>query len=150
VYNDDGSVFLNTYYQVASFSTWQTTRSTTCPYPPCINDLQWPDPRLGAINSYESSANSTYNGFAISLKRHSTNGLFFLLGYTFAKAIDDGPDALVVGRPGNVQNWSATVLEKGLSVDDQRHRLVGSAVFSPKPILFGDSFLNAVMNYRRL
>ena len=31
VYNDDGSVFLNTYYQSASFSTWQTTPSTTCP-----------------------------------------------------------------------------------------------------------------------
>jgi hypothetical protein len=147
VYNDDGSVFLNTYYQVASFSSWQTTRSATCPYPPCINALQRPDPRLGTINSFESSANSTYNGLAISLKRQPNQGLFFMVGYTFAKAIDDGPDSLVVGRPGNVQNSYATTLEKGLSVDDERHRLVASAVLSPKPIEFGHSFLDALLNH---
>lgn len=147
VYNDDGSVFLNTYYQVASFSTWQTTRSVTCPYPPCINSVQRPDPRLGTINSFESIASSAYSGLAISLKRQSSNGLFFLLGYTYAKATDDGPDALVVGRPGNVQNVYATALEKGPSVDDQRHRLVASAVLSPNPMQLGHNFLDALMNH---
>ncbi len=147
VYNDDGSVFLNTFYQVASFSTWQTTRSATCPYPPCINELQRPDPRLGAINSFESSANSTYNGLSITLKRQATRGLFFMVAYTFAKALDDGPDALVVGRPGNVQNWYAIPEEKALSVDEQRHRLVASAVLSPGPVQFGHSLLNGLMNH---
>ncbi len=36
VYNDAGSVFLG-MYDVASFTTEQTTQSATCPYPPCIN-----------------------------------------------------------------------------------------------------------------
>ena len=61
VYNDTGSVFLG-MYDVASFSTWQTTPSVTCPYPPCINPVQRPDPRLGAINSFESESSSIYNG----------------------------------------------------------------------------------------
>ena len=54
------------------------------------------------------------------------------VGYTFAKAIDDGQDALVVGRPGNVQNAYATQLERGLSVTDQRNRFVASTVYEPK------------------
>ena len=33
----------------------------------------------------------------------------------YAKAIDDGPDALVVGRPGNVQNSYDTSAERGFS-----------------------------------
>ena len=82
---------------IASFATWQTTRSVDCPYPPCINDVQRPDPRLGIINSFESQSSSVYSGLTVSLKRQMPNGVFFRIGYTFAKAIDDGQDALVVG-----------------------------------------------------
>ncbi len=146
IYNDDGSVFLNSYYQVASFSTWQTTPSVTCPYPPCINDIQRPDPRLGTINSFESSASSVYNGMTITVKRPFTNGLFFLVGYTFAKAIDDGQDSLVAGRPGNVQNAYVTTLERGLSVDDQRNRLVSSVIVQPRPFHFTNKLSDALLN----
>lgn len=131
VYNDTGSVYLG-MYDVASFSTWQTTPSSTCPYPPCINPLQRPDPRLGAINSFESESSSTYNGMTISLKRQMNHGTYFQVGYTMAKAMDDGPDALVVGRPGNVQNAYATSLEWGPSVTDQRNRFVAAWVAQPK------------------
>ncbi len=147
VYNDDGSVFLNSYYQVASFATWQTTRSVTCPYPPCINDVQRPIPQLGTINSYESGSSSVYNGLNISLKRQSGNGMFFQIGYTFAKAIDDGQDALVVGRPGNVQNSYATALERGLSVTDQRNRLIAAWVAEPKTLHLENQFLNRLSNH---
>ena len=146
VYSDDGSVFLNSYYQVASFATWQTTRSVTCPYPPCINDVQRPDPRLGTINSYESGSSSVYNGLNISLKRQTSNGMFFQIGYTFAKAIDDGQDALVVGRPGNVQDSYATALERGLSVTDQRNRFIAAWVAEPKPFHFERQLLNQLSN----
>ena len=107
VYNDTGSVFLG-MYDVASFSTWQTTRSVSCPYPPCINDIQRPDPRLGAINSFETEATSVYSGMTVSLKRQMSRGTYFQVGYTLGKALDDGQDALVVGRSGNVQNSYAT------------------------------------------
>lgn len=131
VYDDSGSVFLG-MYDVASFVTTQTTPSLTCPYPPCLNPLQRPDPRLGAINSFESAASSTYSGLTMSLKRQMNHGMYFQVGYTLAKAMDDGPDALVVGRPGNVQNSYATSLEWGPSVTDQRNRFVAAWVAEPK------------------
>jgi hypothetical protein len=143
---DDQSVFTGDYYSVASFATWQTTRSVDCPYPPCLNDVQRPDPRLGTINSFESAASSIYNGFTLLLKGQVGKQLFVRVGYTFAKAIDDGQDALVVGRPGNVQNAYATQLERGLSVTDQRNRFVASSVYEPKAIHYDQPVLNAVLN----
>ncbi len=143
---DDQSVFTGQYYSVASFATWQTKRSVDCPYPPCINDVQRPDPRLGTINSFESAASSIYNGGTIMLKGQVNKNLFVRLGYTFAKAIDDGTDSLVVGRPGNVQNAYAVQLERGLSVDDQRNRFVGSAVYET-PWSFELPALNALLKH---
>ena len=145
VYNDNGSVFMG-MADVASFSTWQTTRTVECPYPPCINELQRPEARLGAINSFESQASSMYNGLAVWLKRQTSNGLFFQVGYTFARATDDGPDALVLGRPGNVQNSYATELERGPSVDDQRNRLVGAVVWEPTTRSFEHAQLTNLAN----
>ncbi len=68
----------------------------------------------------------------ISLKQQMNHGMYFQVGYTLAKAMDDGPDALVVGRPGNVQNAYATSLEWGPSVTDQRNRFVAAWVLQPK------------------
>ncbi len=146
VYNDDGSVFLGQYVPVASFATWETRKTVDCPYPPCLNDVQRPNARLGAINSFESQSSSVYNGLTISLKRQVSRGLFLRLGYTFAKAIDDGQDALVVGRSGNVQNSYAVNLERGLSVTDQRHRFVASGVVQPRKIDSGFGWLNGLAN----
>jgi hypothetical protein len=87
-----------------------------------------------------------YNGLTLSLKRQVSHGLFLRIGYTFAKAIDDGQDALVVGRPGNVQDSYAVNLERGLSVDDQRHRLVASAIVQPKRLDTGIAWVNRLAN----
>jgi hypothetical protein len=148
VYNDTGSVFLG-MYDVASFVTTQTSRSPTCLYPPCLNPLQRPDPRLGAINSFESEATSTYSGLTMSLKRQMNHGMYFQVGYTLAKAMDNGPDALVVGRPGNVQNSYATSLEWGPSVTDQRNRFVAAWVAEPK-VRFSHGTLNKTLNNWRV
>ena len=53
---------------------WQTTRSVTCPYPPCINDVQRPDPRLGTINSFESGSSSVYNGMTSAAEAADRQG----------------------------------------------------------------------------
>ncbi len=74
------------------------------------------------------------------------HGLFLRVAYTFAKAIDDGQDALVVGRPGNVQNSYAVNLERGLSVTDQRHRFVASGVFQPPKLDSEYNWLNRLGN----
>jgi hypothetical protein len=133
VYDQEGANFLNQYYDVPSFSTWQMTRSMTCPFPPCINPLARPNGALGAINQFESSASSVYHGATVSVRRRMTDGLYFRLAYTFARATDDGQDALVAGRPVTVQNSYSTISERGPSVTDQRHRLALSWIGEPQP-----------------
>ena len=135
VYDESGVNFLGAYYDVPTFSTWQMTRSMTCPFPPCINPLARPISQLGAINQFDSAASSVYQGLTVSLRRRMTSGLYFRMAYTFAHAYDDGQDALVAGRPVTVQNSYSTSSERGPSATDQRHRFVLSAI--EQPALFG-------------
>ena len=144
VYNDTGSVYLG-MYDVSSFVTWQTTPSVPCPYPPCLNPIQRPNPRLGTINSFQSESSSIYNGFSLSLKQQMSHGMSFQVGYTLAKAMDNGPDALVVGRPGNVQNSYDTAAEWGPSVTSQRNRFVAAWVAQPK-FRLQDAAMNKLIN----
>jgi hypothetical protein len=146
VYDSSGTNFLGTFYNVDSFSTWQMTSSFTCPFPPCINPLARPIPQLGAIDVFESAASSVYNGMTVSIHRQMTSGLYFRLAYTFAKAIDDGQDALVAGQPAVVQNSYNTAAEQGLSVTDQRHRLMLAWIADPKPFGREQPFLARVFN----
>lgn len=146
VYDSSGVNFLGTYYDVASFSTWQMTPSFTCPWPPCINPLARPIPQLGAIDVFESAASSVYNGATLSVRRQMTSGLYFRLAYTFAHAIDDGQDALVAGRPAIVQNTYAANAERGSSVTDQRHRLVFSWIAEPRPFDREQPLLGKIFN----
>lgn len=133
VYDETGTNFLGAYYSVPTFSTWQMTRSMTCPWPPCINPLARPISQVGAINEFASQASSFYHGVTVSLNRRMTSGLYFRLAYTFAHSVDDGQDALVAARPATVQNSYSTSSERGPSVTDQRHRFVLSAIEEPMP-----------------
>ncbi|OLE57915.1 MAG: hypothetical protein AUG13_01575 [Chloroflexi bacterium 13_1_20CM_2_59_7] len=146
VYDTSGTNFLGTYYNVDSFSNWQFTRTLTCPFPPCINPLARPIPQLGAINVFESAASSVYHAGTLSIRRRMTSGVYFMLAYTFAHAVDDGQDALVAGRPATVQNSYAPSAERGRSVTDQRHRFVFSWVAAPKPFHRGHEWLGRMFN----
>ncbi len=146
VYDESGTNFLGAYYDVPTFSTWQMTRSMTCPYPPCINPLARPVSQLGAINQFDSAVSSVYHGVTVSLRRRMTSGLYFRLGYTFARASDDGQDALVAGRPVSVQNSYSTSSERGPSVTDQRHRFVLSAIEEIKPFGRDRALLAKIFN----
>jgi hypothetical protein len=115
VYDSSGTNFLGTYDSVESLSTWQSTPSLTCPFPPCISPLARPIPQLGSINVFESASSSVYNGGTLSIRRRMTSGIYFMLSYTFAHAVDDGQDALVAGRPARVQNSYAPNSERALA-----------------------------------
>jgi hypothetical protein len=108
------------------------TPSFTCPYSPCIHPLTRRIPHLGAIEVFESPAPSVYNGMTVSIHRQMTSAFYFRIAYTVAKAIDDGQDALVAGVPAVVQNSYNTAAEQGLSVTDQRHRLMLAWIADPK------------------
>ncbi|HEY1265530.1 MAG TPA: TonB-dependent receptor [Terriglobales bacterium] len=149
VYDDGGTNLLGTY-NLESFSTWQFAKSLSCPFPPCINPLARPIPQLGAINVFDSAASSLYNGMTVSVRRRMSNGLYFRLAYTYGKAIDDGQDALVAGRPALVQNSYAANAERGPSVTDQRHRFVFSWIAEPRPFDRAHPALEALFNNWKL
>lgn len=146
VYDSEGQQFTGDMYSVASFGTWQNVASLTCPFPPCINPVARPDPRLGAVNVFESVARNTYHGFTLSVNRRFAQQFSARLGYTWAKAIDDTQDALVAGRPSVVENSFATDRERALSVTDQRHRFVTSFITEPQPFDRRHALLGKVFN----
>lgn len=156
LFDSSGSVFDGGYYTVDSFSTWQFTRTLQCPWPPCINPLSRPIAELGAINEFQSAASSNYNGATVSLNRRVARGTYFRLSYTYARAIDDGQDALVAGQPATVQNSYNPSTERGPSVTDQRHRFVFGVSAEPRFFhrghemlgrFFNDWKISSVMNY---
>jgi Carboxypeptidase regulatory-like domain/TonB dependent receptor len=146
IYDSAGDSFTDSYYTVDSFGTWQTTKSMSCPFPPCVNDVARPVPQLSAINEFDTAATSIYHGLTASVRRRMTNGFYFRLAYTWAHAIDDGQDALVAGRPVTVQNSFATKSERGPSVTDQRHRLSVSWIVEPRPFGRGQESLAKIFN----
>lgn len=133
VFDDDDTTFSGEFYPVETFSSWRFSPSLTCPFPPCIDPLQRPVSNVGSINVFESAASSKYHGLTISAKRRMTSGMYFRMGYTWAKSSDNGQDGLVAGRPSQVQNSFATKKEQGRSATDQRHRLVFAWTLDPKP-----------------
>ena len=145
VYLEDGTATGQVLTE-QSFGTWQRTQSLTCPYPPCINAVQRPIPQAGAIDVYQSAASSLYNGLTVSARNQMGRGLSFQMAYTFAKALDDGQDALVAGTPSTVQNPYAIKTDRGLSTTDQRQRFVLQGVAEPRPFHREQPILRALLN----
>jgi hypothetical protein len=146
IFDSTGSIFQNGYYTVDSFATWQYTRSLTCPFPPCINPLGRPIAQLGAIDEFQSAASSIYNGATLSINRRMAHGAYLRLSYTYARAIDDGQDALVAGEPATVQNSYQPNAERGPSVTDQRNRFVAAISIEPRPFHRGHQLLGRFLN----
>lgn len=121
VFNEDGTTFSGDIAQVASFA------------PCCFTDPLRPNPKLGAVNVFETAARSTYHGLTVSADRSLGRTFSMRLGYTWAKAIDDTQDALVAGRPSSIENPFNLARERALSVTDQRQRFVSSLTAEPDP-----------------
>ena len=146
IFDSTGSIFNGGYYTVDSFATWQFTRTLDCPFPPCISPLGRPIAQLGAINEFQSAASSVYNGGTLTLNRRMARGIYVRLAYTYARAMDDGQDALVAGQPATVQNSYVPTAERGPSVTDQRHRVVAAFSAEPHPFHRGHELLGAIFN----
>jgi hypothetical protein len=55
-------------------------------------------PEFGNIQYMAGVVNSTYNALSVKLTRRLSQGLTFLVGYTFSKSIDDGSAIRALGR----------------------------------------------------
>ena len=156
IFDATGSIFDGGYYTVDSFATWQFSRTLDCPWPPCISPLGRPIAELGSINEFQSAASSNYSGATLSANRRIARGTYLRFSYTYARAIDDGQDALVAGQPATVQNSYVPSAERGPSVTDQRHRFVMAISAEPRFFhrghellghFFNDWRISSVVNY---
>src|SRR6267378_858024 len=101
-----------------------------------VNRITQPRPIAGfaRIEEFQSSANSIYNGLTVQLNKRLSRNYQFLASYTFGKVIDDNPDATsVVPFSGDdakmVQDPLNLRGDRGPGINDQRHRLVLSAIW---------------------
>jgi hypothetical protein len=84
--------------------------------------------------AFESTANSIYHGLTLELNKRYSSHFQQRVAYTWSKAIDDVPDATAVVPQGSddakyVQNPLNIRDDRGLSINDIRHRLVVSGVW---------------------
>jgi hypothetical protein len=86
-----------------------------------------PDPNFGNISRYESSGDSYYNGMVASVTKHQGKWASFRLAYTLSKSIDNSGN-FFFSTPQN--NYDLRD-DRGLSDNDQRHRLTISGSLGP-------------------
>ena len=88
----------------------------------------FPGKALSNIISYESVANSIYNGLWIEVKKRFAKGLQFDSSYTFSKSIDDASRTNLISTSG-VQDSRNIRGDRGLSDFDARNRWVFSGIY---------------------
>ncbi len=84
-----------------------------------------PWPAFAGITYFSYASNSSYNAGMVTLKRRFKNGLFYRVGYTFAKSMDDASQNGAGSNGGYVgaQDSRNLSLERGRSDWDTRHSL---------------------------
>lgn len=78
---------------------------------------------FGSVGTQATVGNSNYNSLQVSLNKHLTHGLSFLLAYTYSHSIDDtsGYENSTNSRGTNPYNFAA---DRGDSAFDARQRFV--------------------------
>jgi hypothetical protein len=94
----------------------------TVPAAAGIPNLGRPDPNWGNIARFESSGNSYYDGMVVSFNQRAARWANLRVSYTLSKTIDDAGNFFF----SSVQDNFNIRDERGLSDNDQRHRLVVS------------------------
>lgn len=90
-----------------------------------VPNLGRPDPNWGNIARYEGSGDSYYNGMILSFNTRTRSWGNTRVSYTLSKSIDDTGN-FFFSTPQNNFNLRD---DRGLSDNDQRHRLVVSGSF---------------------
>jgi len=100
-------------------------------------------PGWGNITYQETRGKSIYHGLQMKAEKRFAHGSAVLISYSFAKAIDDSDSTQLVydGGTANPQDQRNVRLERSLSFQDVRNRLVTSYVYE-LPLGMGKQFLS--------
>jgi hypothetical protein len=85
-----------------------------------------PDPNFGNVSRFEGSGDSYYDGMVVSFNKRQGHWATARVSYTLSKAIDDSGN-FFFSTPQDNFNLRG---EKGLSDNDQRHRLTFNGTFN--------------------
>ncbi len=83
-----------------------------------------PNPNFGNISRYEGAGDSYFNGLLLSIRARPIKGVEVRTSYTFSKAIDNVGNNFFSSPQDNFDLRD----DRGLSDNDQRHRLTVSSV----------------------
>ena len=131
-----GYLHLRAYHVILS----RNVNVPTVPASAGIPNLGRPDPNWGNISRFESSGNSYYDGMVVSFNKRAARWANVRVSYTLSKTIDDAGNFFF----SSVQDNFNIRGDRGLSDNDQRHRLVASgSVDAPRGFQFGYIFTYA-------
>lgn len=98
---------------------------------------------FNSVDAQKSDASSWYSALTINLEKRFSHNFELLSSYTWSHSIDNGTDLQSTLEPADSR---FPYLERGNSVNDQRHRWVTSGVFQTSPHKAGDSFVHALIS----
>jgi hypothetical protein len=91
---------------------------------------------FNSVDAQLSDASSWYHALTVNVEKRMSKGFELFSSYTWSHSIDDGTDLQSTLEP---QDSRFPFLERGNSVNDQRHRWVTSAVYTTDLAKSGDS-----------
>jgi hypothetical protein len=90
-------------------------------------------PNLSTLDGLLSTSNSSYNSLQAKLTRRFSSGLYFLVSYTYGRAIEGsegvGENAITATVQTMAQNPQNRRADKALASFDMRHRVVFSYIY---------------------
>lgn len=104
-----------------------------------VSNLGRPDPRFANNSRFESAGDSYYDAMTFSLNKRPSKRLALRASYTFSKAIDTAGNFFFSSPQNNLDIRD----DRGLSDNDQRHRLAVSGSFEQLPGGFVLSYIYA-------
>ena len=109
-----------------------------------VANLGRPDPRLGNVSRYESSGDSYYDGMVVSFSQRPTRWAALRASYTLSKAIDDAGNFFFSSPQNNFDLRD----DRGLSDNDQRHRLTLSGTLDAPRAQTGSALRRALGGFQ--
>ncbi len=102
-----------------------------------LNPNGYLNPDFGTLRVWENVVNSNYNALQLSLKKSASRGFTFNLNYTYSHSIDGGStwhsgstsSNGAAGGEGYTSDANLPGIDRGNSIFDVRHRLVGNYVW---------------------
>ncbi len=98
---------------------------------------------FNSVDTQVSNGNSWYNALTVNLSKRFSSHFELLSSYTWSHSIDDSTDLQSTLEP---QDSRFPALERGNSVNDQRHRWVTSGVIQSSPHKAGEGAWNSFLS----